>query len=218
MNERIRRIAKATPFYQPLRDWAVRRRQAKEYDEWMQRGKPVPPPHLAKQRTLASYGAIYGLRVLVETGTYYGDMVEALKHRFDRVYSIELSRDLYELATRRFRGNGRIELIHGDSGVELGRLMPRLDRPALFWLDGHYSAGETARGERETPIFDELRHILGAEDRGHVLIVDDARLFGADPAYPSLEELSAFVRARRPAADITVEDDSIRITPARPGA
>ena len=33
--------------------------------------------------------------------------------------------------------------------------------PAIFWLDGHYSAGITAMGEQATPIFKELTHIFG---------------------------------------------------------
>ena len=92
--------------------------------------------------------------------------------------------------------------------------MARLDRPALFWLDGHYSAGITARGDRDTPVLDELRHILSAQEARHVIVIDDAREFGVDPGYPTAEELTAFIRSMRPSARINIEDDSIRITPS----
>jgi len=213
MHPFLRQLVKRTPLYQPLRNWAARRRQVREYDAWLRAGRPLPPPHLLKQRTLLAQSERFGLRILVETGTYHGDMVEALKNRFDRIYSIELSRDLYEQAALRFRGVAKIELLQGDSGAELARILPKLDRPALFWLDGHYSAGDTAKGERDTPIFQELRHILGAPDQGHVIVIDDARCFGTDPAYPTIDELSAFIRSRRSNVDITVEDDSIRVIP-----
>jgi hypothetical protein len=195
----IRRLVARTPLGRPLRNWATRRRQKRDYAAWTRAGRPVPPPHLAKQRAL------------VETGTFAGDMVEAMKHRFDRIVSIELSRDFHEQAVRRFRGDRNVELVHGDSGVALGPIVARLDRPALFWLDGHYSAGATAKGERETPILEELRQILEAPDLGHVIVVDDARLFGADPAYPTLADLQAFVLAKRPGLAVEVENDSIRI-------
>jgi hypothetical protein len=211
----MKRVAAWLGLYHPLRNWVVRRRQAKEYAAWDRAGRPVPPPHLAKQRVLLDLAERFDLRILVETGTFYGDMVEAMRDRFQRIYSIELSDALYEKARDRFRGVAAIEILHGDSGAVLGALVPRLDRPALFWLDGHYSAGETARGERDTPILQELSHIFEGPDRGHVIVIDDARHFGVDPAYPSLDALSRFVESKRSGSTITVEDDSIRITPGR---
>jgi hypothetical protein len=52
----------------------------------------VPPPHIVKQQTLRSYSKKFGLNILVETGTLHGDMVEAMKKDFERIYSIELNR------------------------------------------------------------------------------------------------------------------------------
>ena len=101
----------------------------------------------------------------------------------------------------------------GDSSVELGHIMSILDQPALFWLDGHYSGAETAQGDRDTPIYEELSHILEARDRGHVIIIDDARCFGRDRDNPSIRELSDFVWSKMPNVDIAVQDDSIRIEP-----
>jgi hypothetical protein len=43
---------------------------------------------------------------------------------------------------------------------------------------------------------------LNAPDRGHVIIVDDARCFGTDPAYGSIEELSEFIQGIRSNLDI----------------
>jgi len=83
----------------------------------------------------------------------------------------------------------------------------------LFWLDGYYSAGETAKGEKETPIFEELDHIFGDNRCEHVVLVDDARLFGTDAAYPSLEELREFVSRKRPSYPLSVENYSVRLLP-----
>lgn len=140
-------------------------------------------------------------------------MVEAMKCYFDRIYSIELSNELYEKAKMRFDGDRRIKIIHGDSGVALGKLLRRIDQPALFWLDGHYSGGVTAKGDKDTPIYEELNHIFSTQNSGHVVIIDDARCFGTDPAYPTIKELSDFIKTKKPDAKIEVECDSIKITP-----
>lgn len=189
-------------------------RQKKEFKRWEKNGKPVPPPHFAKQQTLKSYARKYDLKILVETGTHYGDMVEAMKGCFDQIYSIELSKELYEKARKRFKGVENVRIIHGDSGVELGKLTGVIEEPVLFWLDGHYSGGVTARSDKDTPIYEELAHIFNANRNKDVIIIDDARCFGEDPAYPSINNLSDFIKANRSDVTIEVKDDSIRITQA----
>jgi hypothetical protein len=93
--------------------------------------------------------------------------------------------------------------------------MNKIDQPALFWLDGHYSAGVTAKGEKDTPIYEELNQILSSKDKGHVIIIDDARCFGTDPNYPSIKELIDFIKSIRINLDIVIQDDCILITPSQ---
>ncbi|HOS97429.1 MAG TPA: hypothetical protein PLU54_07225 [Deltaproteobacteria bacterium] len=192
--------------------WMYRNmRYRKVVGQWIQRGRPVPPPHKVKQLVIREYAQRHGIRVFVETGTFRGEMLDAVGDLFDRMYSIELSTELYAKAREKFRGRRDIELIQGDSGEELGKILTALREPALFWLDSHYSGGVTAKGVSETPIFTEIAHILDAQDLRHVLLIDDARLFGTNPDYPSIAELSEFIISRRKDAAITVEDDVIRV-------
>jgi hypothetical protein len=93
-------------------------------------------------------------------------------------------------------------------------VLQQLERPALFWLDGHYSGGITAQADRHTPIVQELIHIFSSASPGHVVLVDDARCFGTDPQYPTLPRLRELVLGLRPDRVITTDDDCIRITPA----
>ena len=174
----------------------------------------MPPPHIVKQTVLKEYANHYNLRTLIETGTFHGDMVQAMKKYFDMIYSIELSDHLYEKAKYRFRKNNNVAIIHGDSGEELKNLMNKIDTPTLFWLDGHYSAGQTAKGPQYTPILRELEHILDAPDLGHVIIIDDANCFKPDSPYPAIEDLTAYVISKRDNVNITVENNSIRIIPS----
>ncbi len=204
LNKAIRKISKLVPLL-----------SKKEIDmeiiEWKKNGRPVPPPHIIKQQTIRDYASRFDLKVLIETGTFLGDMVEAMKGHFNEIYSIELGGELHEKAKIRFSGEDSIKLILGDSGVELENIVNILDQPALFWLDGHYSMGVTAQGDKDTPIYEELTHIFNSKEFDHVIIIDDARCFGTEPTYPSIEEIKDFIMSKRPRADIEIKDDSIRI-------
>jgi hypothetical protein len=202
------RALKASPFYNVIRTPLSRLRQRRELRAWD--GHSVPVPHLVKQRTLIEHAERYGLRVLVETGTHRGDMVEGMKGRFDQIFTIELSDRLYRLCKERFQRAKHIHVIHGDSGEMLEELVPRLHQPTLFWLDGHYSGSKTAKGSKETPIAEELRHIMLGMKPSFVVIVDDARCFGNDPSYPTFDEVRALVQSMRH-CEVTVDKDSIRI-------
>ena len=85
--------------------------------------------------------------------------------------------------------------------------------PALFWLDGHYSHGVTARGAQDTPILQELTAILADTRFDHCLLLDDARAFGDWQDYPTLDAVRALVHAHHPAWTVAVDSDIIRITP-----
>lgn len=189
--------------------------QKKQYREWLNNGRPVPPPHLVKQLRIRKYSEIYGIKVLVETGTFLGDMVEAQKKYFDLVYSIELSGELYEKARARFKNDKNVKIVQGDSGKLLFELIKEIKRPVVFWLDGHYSAGETARGEKECPIFEELEAIFSGKPLEHILLIDDARLFVGKGDYPTIDELGRFVKSKNPKYNLLVEDDAICFVPIK---
>lgn len=200
-------------WFQAMREWARAARAPAQINRWEADGRKGAPPHAIKQQVLKYYTAQYNLKTLVESGTYHGDMIAALKGNFEKLYSIELSPALYEKARWRFRNNANVHLINGDSGEELEKLVPTLEGPALFWLDGHYSAGPTAHGTLSTPIYNELRHILSASENRHVVVIDDARHFGVERDYPSLQDIKSFVNRTRPDLAIQIDRDSIQIFP-----
>lgn len=179
--------------------------------KWLLIGKPIPPPHVVKKKLIARYQKESKLKILIETGTYYGEMVYAMRKIFNKIYSIELSTELSKLAKTRFLQNKNIEIIHGDSGRVLKEIVKSINAPAIFWLDGHYSGGVTAKGDTETPIFNELRAIFSSKYKQNIILIDDARNFGTNPAYPKLEELKNFLKENN-YKNITVVNDIIRIT------
>lgn len=184
----------------------------KEHTKWVTEGKPLPFSHLSKQLMLKDIARHYELTILVETGTYMGDMLFALQNDFENLYSIELSKFFYQRANKRFRNTANIHLLQGDSGIQLHQLVPDLTKAALFWLDGHYSGGLTAKGEKECPVYEELKAIFQSS-LNHAIIIDDARLFNGSHDYPAIEELKEFVRVKKPLSQFVVENDLIKITP-----
>jgi predicted O-methyltransferase YrrM len=177
---------------------------------WTNAGRPVPPPPEIKQGIVADHARLSGRACLVETGTYNGDMVFAQRRRFRRIFTIELDDRLFERATKRFERDPHVVVLHGDSGEVLPTLLESIRWPCVFWLDGHFSGGSTARGKVETPVIQELEAILRHATPGHVILIDDARCFGVGD-YPPIDTLRAQVAQARPDWTLDVRDDVIRI-------
>jgi hypothetical protein len=154
---------------------------------------------------------------MVETGTFLGDMIWFNRAAFQTVYSVELDPSLHERARRRFAEFPHVHLIKGDSGLLLPAILGKIDRPALFWLDAHYSGGITARGQTDTPIMQELGTILNQAIRGDVILIDDARCFVGEDGYPRLSDLADGVRSRRPDLQVEVRGDIVRVVPRASG-
>jgi hypothetical protein len=178
---------------------------------WELLGKPLPIPHLVKQMIINDIRNKFQYHLFVETGTYLGDMVEAQINNFKTIYSIELGDSLYKDAVEKFKDYQHVTIMNGDSGEVLVHLCAQINEPAIFWLDGHYSAGVTAKGNKECPIFEELTAIFNSAAFNHVLLIDDARLFIGENDYPTKSELFNFIKSHRANATITVENDIIQV-------
>lgn len=189
------------------------RRDLEARRAWERQGRPAPPPHIVKEELIRDYAKTFHTDILIETGTYLGDMVHAMKKSFSRIISFELDQTLAAKARQRFANEDHIEIVQGDSGKLLGDYLATINEPCLFWLDGHYSGGITAKGALETPIKNELTCIFSHPVDGHVILIDDARCFTGENDYPTLEELQNFVAEIKPKHKFTVEHDVIRVHP-----
>lgn len=187
--------------------------------ETMQRNRRMPS-YEEKRKIIDGYRQRFSLSTMVETGTYLGDTIEYFSDKFSRLYSIELSEQLFADAVKRFAGRDHIRILQGDSGQVLQALVKEINSPALFWLDGHYSykffVGDrfitTAKGNKVTPVMDELKVLLN-DPHTHVILIDDARLFNGTDDYPTLAELTDFVKSQNSRYDIEVRRDIIRLSP-----
>ena len=180
--------------------------------QWRLQGSPAPPPHVVKQAILLRYQKARRFRTFIETGTFTGEMVAAMRPHFARLISIEMAPAIHAATARRFEGDSRVQLLLGDSGSLLPDVLASLDHPALFWLDGHYMGGSTARAELDSPVQAELSSLVRHRVRGHLVLIDDARLFDGGAGYPTLDELRAWMARERPGTRVEVEADIIRCT------
>jgi len=174
----------------------------------------IPPPSEYKYLQLIRYGLKYNIKTCIETGTLFGDAAATCKDYFDKFYTIELSEDLFNKASERFKDTPKVITLQGDSTHVLPKILSDIKEKCLFWLDGHYSGGITAQGEKDTPIMEELEFIFNHGDYSHVILIDDARCFGDSelyPSYPTLEKLEEYVKSKRPNCSYEVFNDIIRI-------
>jgi hypothetical protein len=180
--------------------------------DWVGRGRPVPPPHVIKRRRIEWAAQRFGLSILVETGTYKGDLIHAVRQDFVRIYSIELDERLHQRAVRRFAKQPHIRLVHGDSGEMLSKVLAEAEGPSVFWLDAHFSGGITKKGDQETPILAELQALSG-RCPADVILIDDARCFNGRHDFPTLEVVRSIVGRLFPKHSFSVSDDIISILP-----
>lgn len=188
----------------------IQEERIEEYNNWLKAGKPIPTPHLVKQNIIKQYANIYHPDILIETGTFRGEMVDACSGLFKKIYSIELSHDLFQEASGRFSDQKHISILQGDSGKILPEILNKINEPCLFWLDGHYSGGVTAKGDKDTPILQEVLCILNHPIDRHIILVDDARCFNEQNDYPAMHVLKDMVLSHRPDWFFEIEDDVIR--------
>lgn len=203
----------------PIREWwrrlsvspaLIRLTRRRVAFQWYLRGRPLPPPHVVKQLVVLRYQRARKFSTFIETGTFTGEMVAAMRPYFRRIVSIELSPEIHRAAIHRFAGDPSVELLPGDSAQLLPRVLEQLREPALFWLDGHFMGGVTGRGDEHSPVRTELRALLSHPVRRHVVLIDDARLFSGADGYPTIPELVAWIERERPGSNVRIEDDIVQ--------
>jgi FkbM family methyltransferase len=129
----------------------------------------------------------YDLLYFVETGTYYGATALWAAQHFQKVITIEFSQEIYNQVSSQYQNLEGIEFLFGDTREQLTKIVPQFKKPCLFWLDAHWSGGNTYGANDECPLIEELE-IIARTEVEHFIIIDDARLFLSPPPYPHRAE------------------------------
>jgi len=147
-----------------------------EMKNWEKRGYLEHAPQIVKQCVFEKYGVADA--VWVETGTYIGITTNFLRDRYPHVHTIEPSIELYNAAFKRFNGKN-VTLYNDVSENVFPKLLPSLSGDINFWLDGHYSAGTTFKGDKDCPVEDELNAIAENVNQFNKIsiLIDDVRCF-----------------------------------------
>ena len=116
----------------------------------------------------------YNLMDFIETGTLVGHTAEWAAVHFRYVFSTDISQ------RPELKSHGNLWFFNADS-VEFLGATPFVE-PTLIWLDAHTN--------ESCPVLLEIEAI-NYSPLPHVILVDDARLFGDLPAWPSKNEVLA---------------------------
>lgn len=122
----------------------------------------------------------FNINTFIETGTWKAHTTTWAVNYFTKVVSIEADEGWH---SRAIALGIKANFILGDSATELPKIVKRLKKPAVFWLDAHKCNNQPALETSECPILAELRAI---KESGlpHLILIDDARYFIGKPEYP----------------------------------
>jgi len=201
----LQRLLERTPFYGACKSLG----HYPDYWYWILRGRPKRVPHLLKQKVVADYGRRFGLRTLVETGTYYGEMVGAMRRHFDQIYSIELDLGLARRAQEKFAADPKIKIFCGDSLSVLPGVLEMLAGPALFWLDAGYYGWSGKQGDKQR-LSAELDMILRHKFT-HIILLDDVHGLTGKDGIPSVRDVKAHVEGEFPGRRVSMGYDIMRV-------
>ena len=123
-----------------------------------------------KAALISNLGNRFGLRTLVETGTCHGDTVQRVRQSFKEIWSIELCKEYFEIAHKRFEGDGNVHIVFGSSKEKLPDVIRQTQGALLFFLDAHVTNPTSANDG--DPIPEELAAIKTWRPDSLVLIDD----------------------------------------------
>lgn len=119
----------------------------------------------------------------IETGTFGGSTAVWASTVFNKVYTVELSEDIYKKTSTKYRNKKNISFNQGNSVDFLDKMVKTIDKPSVYWIDSHYSQCGTAGGGQPHTLLKEI-DILNKSKYDDFLFIDDFRLI----AFPFCED------------------------------
>lgn len=151
--------------------------------------------------------------IFVETGTYSGDTATTASNYFSEVHTVELSKFHYNaFKEKNVATNTKAYL--GDSGIVLPQIISAIapSKCKLFWLDAHYSGGDTAKieleGEILSPLWHEISAIIKPGLQNSIILIDDINVYllteNENVNCPSIHKIMEAVHEVCPTANIYI--------------
>ena len=118
----------------------------------------------------------------IESGTYLGETIKGMEPYFNSLHKNKIKEEYYNNCRNNIKSN-KINFLLGDSTIEMETLLPTIKDKTIFFLDGHWSAGDTGKGLKDCPLYEELTLINTLYENEGIIIIDDCRLFGKGPSF-----------------------------------
>jgi hypothetical protein len=187
---RLKQGLKKTPIFYLV---VYFRRLTRGYGDLIQRVEKNEYEYSPTHDLIKGIQKSHKVSIFIETGTFIGNTLIGLHESFEKLYSIELDKGIYQLAKKRLSGYSNVNILHGDSAKLLPGILDALSSPAIFWLDAHYSSGVTGLGELQTPVMRELKAIFDHPIKKHHILIDDVKDFNGLNDYPTVDEMLSFI-------------------------
>ena len=146
------------------------------------------------------------IELFVETGTATGQTSLWAADHFDKVITVELMDDLYISAIHNLWDRWNVRVLSGNSSEWTIRVFDDIQEEAIWFLDAHnVNRSDGLVPPEETPVMKEIEKITYS--RSEVIIIDDLRLFGSEPGYPSVGDIRDLMEARQYEFSIYPDED-----------
>lgn len=167
----------------------------------------------------------FNSKIFIETGTCTGATATVAAEIYDQVLTVELDEQLYQLSLRNLSRFSNVTACFGSS-VEFLKNITNYNinlNNATFWLDAHWSGGDTAKnGAEHTPVASELDLVANAASLP-IILIDDIRFFQPNiiqtkldhdfTGYPSVQELQHKIMTLMPSHQFIIYGDIAIIFP-----
>ena len=135
-----------------------------------------------------------GIDTFIETGTWKGGTSKQASSLFEYVITIEgMPGRWWKTWNNTLCSLPNVASLTGDTVSVLPFLLHAIEVPAIFWLDAHYcttNQEERSQGLTTCPVLKEIEAINNHRFAPwHVILVDDARLFGVEEGWPLVDDL-----------------------------
>ncbi len=151
----------------------------------------------------------------IESGSYQGGGIQAaIDCGFEKIYSIEILPQYYQICSDRFFGYNNVKVILGDSTILFSEILKDVDSSATFWLDAHFCSYDGKRNQKDylaltTSLEKELLAIKEHPIKTHTILIDDVRLLNTEHMENfSLDYIISIVKSINPDYNITFIDGS----------
>ena len=129
------------------------------------------------QQIINNFPQLASIQNFYESGTYYGSTTLNMQLYFKKIITVEVSLNVFERSHSYLNSHPNITHINGASEDILKDILATNTEEFIFFLDGHYSSGDTGSSTLDVPLLEELSHINNLYKKKGLIIVDDFNLF-----------------------------------------